>query len=369
LPQIIFMPTFNFIVWEASPEIFSIGSLAIRWYGLLFACGFLLGQQVMIRIFKLEGRSEKHVETLTLYMVIATIIGARLGHCLFYEPSHYLSHPLDILKIWEGGLASHGATLGILIAMYIYSRKQTDQSYLYILDRMAIIVVLAGCLIRIGNLMNSEIVGKPTDSAMGFVFVRSAEDRILENFSSAIKNVKINKNGKDSSINNMPLAGLDLTMEFKDKNIPAESVTNFIQNNLRETLNGYTEIQENIVVPAGYITQNITANNGTPKATIKIYGIPRHPAQLYEAISCLFLFLLLIYIYSKKKGATPEGRIFGTFMMILFTLRFLYEFIKAPQVDFENNMTLNMGQILSIPLIIVGIFILLRSYRKKNEIS
>jgi phosphatidylglycerol---prolipoprotein diacylglyceryl transferase len=363
------MSTFNFIVWEASPEIFSIGSLAIRWYGLLFACGFLLGQQIMIRIFKLEGRSEKHVETLTLYMVIATIIGARLGHCLFYEPAYYLSHPLDILKIWEGGLASHGATLGILIAIYIYSRKQTDQSYLYILDRMVIIIALAGCLIRIGNLMNSEIVGKPTNSSLGFIFVRSTEDKIMENFSSAIKNVRINKNGKDSTINNMTVAGLDLTIEFKDKNIPAESINNFIQNNLRETLSSYGDIQENIVVPAGNIPQMTDMNNNIPKAVIKIYGIPRHPAQLYEAISCLVLFILLLYMYSRKKGATPEGRIFGTFVVILFTLRFLYEFIKAPQVDFENDMALNMGQILSIPLIIAGIFILLRSFRKKNEIS
>src|SRR6478609_5407910 len=176
------MHIFNFILWNVSPEIFSIGKISIRWYGLLFAMGFLIGQQILIKIYKQEGKSEKHIETLTVYMVLATIIGARLGHCLFYQPEIYLPNPIEILKIWEGGLASHGAAIGILIAIYLYSKKVTDQSYFYVLDRIVIVIALAGCLIRLGNLMNSEIVGKPTDMPTAFLFVNETSSLIEDRY-------------------------------------------------------------------------------------------------------------------------------------------------------------------------------------------
>ncbi|MBD0257734.1 MAG: prolipoprotein diacylglyceryl transferase, partial [Cytophagales bacterium] len=153
----------QYITWDVSPEILDTEYFSIRWYGLLFALGFLLGQQILIYIFKKEGKPASDVEVLTVYMVLSTIIGARLGHCLFYEPEYYLSNPLKILKIWEGGLASHGATIGILFALWLYARKKKDQSYLWVVDRIVITVALAGGLIRLGNLMNSEIIGKPTD--------------------------------------------------------------------------------------------------------------------------------------------------------------------------------------------------------------
>src|SRR5436190_4785554 len=175
------MTLYNFILWDVSPELFSIGPLDVRWYGLLFALGFLLGQQILIRIYKQEGKSEKHIETLTIYMVIATIVGARLGHVLFYDLQSYFPNGfsfqgfLETLKVWKGGLASHGAAIGILIAIYLYSKKETDQNYFYVLDRMVIIVALAGCLIRLGNLMNSEIIGKPTNAPTAFLFVNDTK--------------------------------------------------------------------------------------------------------------------------------------------------------------------------------------------------
>jgi len=255
----------DYIVWSQSPEIFTYGSFSIRWYGVLFAIGFLVGQQIMIKIYKIEGKPLADIESLMMYIVISTVVGARLGHCLFYEPEYYLAHPLDILKVWEGGLASHGATVAILFAVWLYSRKHPDQSYLWILDRLVIVIALAGALIRFGNLMNSEIIGKPTNVSWAFIFTA-------------------------------------------------------------------------------------------------VDTIPRHPAQLYESLSCILLFSFLLWVYSRYTTKLPEGRIFGLFLIILFGLRFFYEFLKENQVEFEDGLALNMGQSLSIPLVIIGIFVLYRSF-------
>lgn len=266
----------NFIQWDVNPEIFSVGSFAIRWYGVLFASGFLIGQQLMEYFFKIEGKDRKDLDNLLLYMVFSTIIGARLGHCLFYEPAYYLSNPLTILKVWEGGLASHGATAGILVGIFIFSRRYAGYTWLYLLDRLVIVIALGGCFIRFGNLMNSEIVGKATTLPWGFIFSKN-------------------------------------------------------QNNIT----GFAE------------------------------DFARHPSQLYEAIFCFFLFLLLLFLYLKMKAATPSGRIFGLFVVLLFTQRILNEFTKENQVDFENSLPLNMGQLLSIPMVIFGCFVLYKSFTKK----
>jgi phosphatidylglycerol---prolipoprotein diacylglyceryl transferase len=163
------------VPWDVSPEIFRIGNFAVRWYGLLFAMSFFLGYIIMNKIFKNENLGENVLDQLTIYMAIGTIVGARLGHCLFYEPGYYLSNPLEILKIWHGGLASHGAAIGILIAIWLFVKKQR-KDYLWALDRIAIVVALAGFLIRMGNLMNSEIYGVETTMPWGFVFLRNGED-------------------------------------------------------------------------------------------------------------------------------------------------------------------------------------------------
>jgi phosphatidylglycerol---prolipoprotein diacylglyceryl transferase len=162
------------VPWNPDPEIFRIGSFAIRWYGLLFASGFLFGYIIMRKMFSNEGLGDDVLDRLTIYMAIGTILGARLGHCLFYEPDFYLKHPLEILMIWHGGLASHGAAIGILIALWIFVKKE-KKDYLWILDRIAVVVALAGFLIRMGNLMNSEIYGKETTVPWGFVFLRNNE--------------------------------------------------------------------------------------------------------------------------------------------------------------------------------------------------
>jgi phosphatidylglycerol---prolipoprotein diacylglyceryl transferase len=270
------MHSLLYIVWDADPEMFTIPGInwPVRWYGLLFAFAFLGSQYVMGKVFKAEQRPAKYLDILTIYIVAGTIIGARLGHCLFYQPDYYLSHPLDILKIWEGGLASHGGAMGIILAMWLYCRK-TGESLMWLFDRMVIVVPFSGMCIRIGNLMNSEIVGLPTKVSWGFKFIR----------------------GEDATL----------------------------------------------------------------------YAVPaRHPSQLYEAIFCLFLFVLFLYLWKYKRQVLPPGFMFGLFCVLLFTQRFIGEFFKEVQVSWENKIDLNMGQNLSIPFIVFGAFLMIHSYRKQK---
>ena len=268
----------NYIVWDVNPEIFRIpddvwlfGGFAVRWYGLLFAMAFVVGYIVMQKIFKNEGLTNKMLDELSTYMIIFTIVGARLGHCFFYEPEYYLAHPLEILMIWKGGLASHGAAIGILAGLYLFSRK-IHKPFIWIMDRIGIVVALGGAFIRIGNLMNSEIFGDVTTLPWGFIFIR-------------------------------------------------------------------------------YFNPAYTLD-------------PRHPTQIYEALCYLALFFFLYWYYWKHKGHPRPGTMFGYFLIVLFTTRFFIEFIKVPQVGFEENMTLNMGQWLSIPFILGGIALLVWSKKK-----
>ena len=161
----------DYFVWNVTPEIFSVGPITVRWYGALFATGFICGYFLMQWIYRRENKNVAELENLLLYIAAGTIIGARLGHTLFYDPAFYLSHPWKILAIWEGGLASHGGGLGVLIAVYIYCRKYSV-SFLWLMDRLAITIALAGSFIRLGNLFNSEILGKATDVPWAIIFQR-----------------------------------------------------------------------------------------------------------------------------------------------------------------------------------------------------
>ena len=159
------------IIWNIDPIFLDFGFIKIRWYGLMFAMGFVGSFLTMQWMYQREGKNVEELDTLLWYMVIATVLGARLGHTLLYDPAFYLSHPLKILAIWEGGLASHGAALGIILALYLYHRKYGD-GFLWLLDRVSIPTALAGGLIRIGNFFNSEILGTPTQEPWGVIFSR-----------------------------------------------------------------------------------------------------------------------------------------------------------------------------------------------------
>lgn len=374
------MNTLNFIVWSGSPELFSfespIGPISLRWYGILFALGFLISQQLLYYIHKKEGKPEADVETLTIYMIVATILGARLGHVIFYQPEIIWEDPLGILLPFEfspefrftglQGLASHGAAIGILFALWLYSRKKKpNQNYMQVLDRIVILVALTGALIRFGNFFNSEILGKPTSFPTGIVFVSQASNALKgdpKRPSNPVEAVTVKRdvNAPDTIPGKMPLQILVL---FKP-GMPEQEAQYYVNSELQERL---FYAQESVESPTGLGLNFSTVRDPQSNqvlARIKINGIRRHPAQLYESISCVILFIVLFAIWNKHKVNLPDGRIFGLFLIILWTLRFLYEFLKENQVSFEDKLPINMGQILSIPLIIVGILILARSYRK-----
>lgn len=348
----------SFITWSPDPAIFHLGSLEVRYYGLLFALGFIVGQQIISYIFKKEGKPDGDVDTLTFYMIAATVVGARLGHVFFYEPEKYLAHPLNILKVWEGGLASHGAAVAILFVMWIYTRKK-KVSYLWLLDRIVIVVALTGALIRTGNFMNSEIIGKPTESNNGVVFMRDVEYTLTRSYPQ-LANVESSKG--DFEVN-APYVPVNLEINFK-AGFEEEKVKGFIENILRNDFaNLATDDEANISFEADQSVQYELKPDvgGTYVANIQLAGIARHPAQLYEALSCIIIFIGLFLIWNLKKEKTPEGVIFGIFLIVLFGLRFLYEFLKENQVSFEDGLAFNMGQLLSIPLILAGVIILFRA--------
>ncbi len=259
------------ITWNVNPEIIHLGPFSIRWYGLLFALGFIIGYQIFVNIYKKENRNVEDLNDLLWYMILGTVIGARLGHCLFYNPSYYLSNPLEILMIWHGGLASHGAAIGILIALWLYSKKKKDQPYLWLLDRIVIVVALGGSFIRLGNLFNSEIIGKPTNANWGFIFKR-------------------------------------------------------------------------------------------------IDNIPRYPTQIFESLAYLTIFVILFTLYKKNVNKKfSDGFLFGLFLIMTFTFRFFIEFFKENQTYLEAYLPLNMGQILSIPFVLTGIYFIYRSVNKSKN--
>jgi prolipoprotein diacylglyceryl transferase len=358
----------SYIVWSPKPYIVDLGFTELRWYGLLFALGFIVSQQLMFYIFKKEGKKEKQVEVLTLYMVLATIIGARLGHVLFYEPARYLSNPLDILKVWEGGLASHGGAAGILTALYLFSRKYEDISYIWILDRIVIVVAITGALIRTGNFMNSEIIGKPTDKAYGVVFGREVELR-LNYLTSAIEDVEVER-AKMSDFDENPLAGslqypVKLTVSYNEKNEMA-NIENFTENQLVNKLQDSNIAQH--VVFSKDAKFEYSQKGKFITATTYGNGVPRHAAQLYEAISCFLIFVILFYLWNKNRSGLADGRLFGIFLIACFGLRFFYEFIKENQVAFEDGLALNMGQWLSIPLVLAGVYFIFQSIKAEKRI-
>lgn len=269
-----------YITWTVDPAIFTIGDREIRWYGLFFALGFFVGYKILEKMFKHEDVRPEWLEKLFIYIIAGTVIGARLGHCVFYNFTYYFSHPVEILKIWEGGLSSHGGAIGIICAVWLFSRYTTKRSMLWTFDRLVVPVALVGAMIRTGNLMNHEIYGHPTDAPWAFKFV------------------------------------MNVTHHFR-KNAEA------------------------------------------------IFSQPSHPTQIYEASAYLLVFALLMYLYWKTNAKDRQGLIFGVFLIGIFTARFFIEFIKENQEAFEDGMFFNMGQLLSIPFILAGIYFVYKSMKNQ----
>jgi prolipoprotein diacylglyceryl transferase len=267
------------IHWNVDPIIFHIGSYGLRWYSLCFLVAFLMGYIVLSRIYKYEKVDTKYLDSLVVYIFLAVLIGARLGHCLFYQPDYFLTadHWLEMFLPFghdaDGwhytgyeGLASHGAAFGILLALWLFYRKHSINP-VWVVDRLVIVIALGGAFIRLGNLFNSEIYGVQTDLPWGFIYERNHE------------------------------------------------------------------------------------------------VVPKHPTQLYESLSYFIIFLVCILVYRHKKGQLRAGALFGWWLIALFGVRILIEFVKEEQVEFERSMTLDMGQWLSIPFILLGIVVCVLSYR------
>jgi phosphatidylglycerol---prolipoprotein diacylglyceryl transferase len=268
---------FLFIKWNINPEIFRIGGFAIRYYSLMFAAAFYFSYRILSEIYKRENVSIFFLNKLLVFVVLGTLIGARLGQVFFYEFGYYKNHLLEIILPfsihqgnfqWTGyqGLASHGGALGILIALAWYCKKY-KQPFLWVIDRLVIVVALSGFFIRIGNLFNSEIIGKPTNLPWAFIFER---------------------------------------VDF----------------------------------------------------------ITRHPTQIYEALCYLIIFFILWNIYKKRGMELKRGFLFGLFLILVFSVRFIIEFLKENQEVFENTLPINMGQILSVPFILVGLYFVFRKNTK-----
>jgi prolipoprotein diacylglyceryltransferase len=293
-------------------------------------------------------------------MIIGTVIGARLGHCFFYQPDYYLSNPVEILKIWEGCLASHGATNGIIFALWLYSRNRPDQSWMWILDRTVMVVALGGFFIRMGNLMNSEIVGKPSDLPWSMVFLQPFESALREFGNNQIAQFSIQSDSEKPAGEAVPLR---MNVTFRQDAINEEAAKEFanvIVPSLIARSNGDEELIRPAENPGVILEKNA---EGAVVMQMKLLGISRHPAMVYESLSTLLLFFLLLLIWYRNPFL-PEGRLFGLFVTILFSLRIGYEFLKENQVDFEDGLLLNMGQVLSIPMLLAGIFITIRSFRR-----
>lgn len=265
----------DFITWNADPVIFSLGPIALRWYGLAFAIGFIVGYNIVAKMFKHEGAPEKWLGVLLTYIVVATIIGSRLGHVFFYQWDYYSQHLDEIFRIWEGGLASHGGTIGNIIAILLFSWFVTKKNPSWTFDKLVVPVALVGGLIRLGNLMNSEIYGGVTDLPWGFVFVRDGQT------------------------------------------------------------------------------------------------LPMHPTQIYEALCYFALFGLLMWMYWKKNAQERPWLITGVFFIGIFLPRFLIEYVKNVQVGKEVEMIaeygINMGQLLSIPFIIIGVVMVVYAMIKPRQ--
>ena len=375
------MEILGYILWSPVPEIFPnldwgiIGN--IRWYGLLFAMAFIIGQQIMSYIFRVEGKPDRDIETLTIYIVVGTIIGARLGHVFFYEPMRFLADPIEIFMIQKGGLASHGAAVGIITSIYVYSnyyirigfskpfftvkrKKRQGQSFLWVIDRIVIVVAVGGCFIRMGNFLNSEIIGKPTDSKFAVFFARDVIDQF--ELDQNIDEVDIKKS-QSGDINSYPI---EIRLRFKNNDYQENQIKSYLERNVKRILTNYEHINLHINEPPDQpLNYTLSKNSdGSFTAVISTFAIPRHPTQVYEALTSLLLAFFLFWLWTLRKAATPHGLLFGLFLIILFGLRFIHELFKENQVDFENTIPMNMGQWLSIPLILAGIYVFIRALSK-----
>lgn len=337
----------------------SIGDYTLRIYQLMFLLSFVLGFQILKNILKREGANEKWMDPLLTYSVVATVVGARLGHVLFYQPEYYLKHPLEILMVWKGGLASHGAAIAIIVAMYLFSKKISKTPMLWILDRVVIVVALAAAFIRIGNYTNSEIYGKVENSAVQTVFLYPVQEYFTSYYGSFFYDVTFKETEETHVEGNVEYPIYTATFVTKE-NTNTDRIAQEIDDNILRRLSSLDSEEQNILPLPGAKTEVISPT----EIRIDVMGVPRYPTQLFEAIAYFLIFLLLGFVYLKTRKKYELGFLFGAFLTLLFGFRFFIEFYKANQVGFEKDLALNMGQNLSIPLVLIGIYFMVSSPKR-----
>ncbi len=353
----------SYIVWDPNPAVFP-GFERLRWYSLFFALGFIIYQQVMVYFFKKEGQNPELVDKLTIYMVLATILGARLGHVLFYEPERYLSNPIDILKVWEGGLASHGAAIAILFALWLYTKRTPGQSYLWVVDRIVIVTAMVGALIRFGNLMNSEIGGKETGTDSGFVYGWHIEES-LQSMRIPIESIDTYKpDDRSDELQGNGIVPLNIDLRISKGGFAQEDLENTLRQDVKYALTQFNSSRNYYAEPVDSpLNLEVSEKSDHYLATVKTFGKAKHPTQIYESVSYFIIFLILLALWNKYRDRLPDGLLLGLFLISVFGMRFIWEFLKESQVEFEETMALNMGQILSIPLVIIGVILVMRALK------
>ncbi len=349
------------LTWDLERGL-DLGFFTLRYYSLLFAGGFVLGYLLMKKIFKKEGIPQEKLDTLLTYVVIATVAGARLGHVFFYQWDYYSQHPLDILKVWEGGLASHGAAIAIIIAIYFYSKKVLQKPMLYMLDRVVITVALAACLIRLGNFANSEIYGEVANSSWQTVFAHPARDRLMSAYDKFLDQVTVSPKDEEMVTDSIVYPLYDMHLSFSSETENKEMAQRLASLHFKPYLNDLSPEDRTMFITNSQLQWQ---GENSLQATVEAAGIPRRPTQLYEAFAYLMIFFLLMRVFQNQSLAQRQGLIFGLFLILVFGFRFFIEFYKENQVNREGGMELNIGQWLSIPLVALGLIIALVAKKKK----
>lgn len=358
------MQTLLTIIWDMERGV-DLGLISLRYYSLLFAAGFVLGYFIMKRMFMKAGVGLDKLDTLLTYVVVATIVGARLGHVFFYEWGYYSQHPIEIFKVWKGGLASHGAAVAIIIAVIMYSRKVLNKSSLWMLDRLVITVALAAALIRVGNWFNSEIYGDIDNSSLQTVFLNPARERIM-NAIPFLESVEFEPTHGEAVTDSVNYPIFKITMIADMDQVSRMEAEFAIFNTLGPYLNNLDRGSKTVIVPDRFKPDfHIKGTAGVFFGYV--YGVPRHPTQIYEALGYLVIFLILYRIYLNKNLSLRRGFIFGMFLILVFGFRFFIEYFKEVQVSSELGQTLNTGQKLSIPLVLLGIFFSVMALARQKE--
>ncbi len=373
----------NYIIWNGSPALFSSGSLVIRWYGILFIAGVLLARWLLIYMYRKEGKPTADVETLTKYVFLGSVIGARFGYVLFYEPDLIWTKPFEIFLPLSfqptfhftglDKLSAHGAVIGIILVLLIYCRANTpSRKFLPVFDRVSIIIALTAVFISLGSFFNSEPVGKPTESKTGVVLARPVTDGLMKVPCCIMRTpggpnplsevyVKKDTSRPDSTSGHSPVL---LYLFFK-----AGATEKMVNEFLIGDVKTYLHDRSDFVYESGAEPLHFTIFQEKPDvftARVRTIGIARHPTPLYEAVSYALLFMFTLWYWGKAKAKTPAGSIAGLFAVIAWGFHFLYGFFKERQVPFESDMFLSVGQLLSLPFFAAGVFLLFQAFKKSG---